>query len=212
MLAITERAVGVLGRIASSSDLVKGSAPGYCPVSAFFPLRAQNKTVREIWHKDNQPFVSLTVLFLRMTMLSHNQLIMVKSKRVGGHVRGYSGQSGSHEDRLERDLKRRRKEFRKRIIEARKAVGISQRELAVMIGCSQSLVSRVERGGEVDFVLFERWAAALTAPSFQTFATLDWRERATYPLATERHYRGHSIEEWKQFRKLRRWAAATRLL
>src|SRR5258708_7452544 len=119
---ITERVVGVSGRTANSSDLVKGSAPGYCPVSVESSLRAQHKAARETQPKITNSLCYLPLYIRGCPIMSHNRLIMAKSKRVGGYVREYSGQSGSHEDRLERDLKRRRKEFRKRIIDARKAV------------------------------------------------------------------------------------------
>jgi hypothetical protein len=74
-----------------------------------------------------------------------------------------------------------------------------------MLGCSQSLVARVEKGGEIDFVLFERWASILQG-SLLRFATLSSSENLKHPWdGKTQRYRGRTIADWKYYCKHNKW-------
>jgi transcriptional regulator with XRE-family HTH domain len=116
------------------------------------------------------------------------------------HPARASGKSGSLKDRMDWELKRQRKQFCQKLKTSREALGLSQRDLALMIGCNQSLVSRVERGMEVDFLLFQRWAGALNTPTNNFLSGEDIK-----PDPTSYEYLGHTLPEWKLFLTTRRW-------
>jgi len=66
-------------------------------------------------------------------------------------------------------MARRRRELVDDLAERRRAVGLSQTEVAALMGTSQSAVARLESGhGDVRFSTLERYAAALDQQ-------LDWR-------------------------------------
>jgi transcriptional regulator with XRE-family HTH domain len=118
--------------------------------------------------------------------------------------RKHSGQSGSWKDRFDADLKRRRKLFTKALITKREILGLSQSDLARMVGCSQSVVARGEQGKPVDFVLFERWAAIL-AGSISRFRYLDPGTMTDPKWMDEPLYEGKPISEWKFYLKMNHW-------
>ena len=131
-------------------------------------------------------------------MKSKNE-VQVKAKFIPWSRDRSSGTSGSMQNKLDADAKRGRKRLSKLLKERREAVGISQRVLGVMLGVTQSQVTRAERSGEVDFVLMERWAAALGCP-LTVFYTQD-PSTLSYPVWDPHayHYRNHSAEDWKVF-------------
>jgi transcriptional regulator with XRE-family HTH domain len=56
--------------------------------------------------------------------------------------------------------------------EARESVGLSQVQIAFMLGVHQSLVSRIEKTGGIEHVLLERYAC-LCNKNVSAFSTLD---------------------------------------
>ena len=68
-----------------------------------------------------------------------------------------------------RDMARRRQELVDDLAARRRAIGLSQTEVAALMGTSQSAVARLESGhSDVRFSTLERYAAALDQH-------LDWR-------------------------------------
>lgn len=104
------------------------------------------------------------------------------------------------------DYKNRHKGLAIALRRARNEAGLSQAEAAFMISSNQSFLSRVERTGEVDFVVLERLAAVYNKP-VSSFHTLDFeavtRRNLNQPDIPQ--YEGRTRAEWKYFVENRRW-------
>jgi transcriptional regulator with XRE-family HTH domain len=110
------------------------------------------------------------------------------------------------EERIQGDYSSGRGKLALRLREARKACGLRQNLVAFMTATSQSYISRVERTGDIEFVILERLAAVYSKP------VTDFLTRS-YGTVTARRpsepdvpmYMGKTRDEWKYYLKHKRW-------
>jgi len=78
------------------------------------------------------------------------------------------------------------------LLKARKAAGLNQATVALMLGTTQPTVGKLERSGRVPFIVLERLAAIYDVP-LSYFATL--------PVDTRKDgkYLGMTNEEWSNY-------------
>jgi transcriptional regulator with XRE-family HTH domain len=97
------------------------------------------------------------------------------------------------------------------LCEAREGVGLSQVQLAFMLGVHQSLVSRIEKTGSIDHVLLERYACVCNK-KVSDFTTLD-QAAGSKPLGQEKDWLYYSAlkNSWEYLIREGRWPSKERL-
>ncbi len=93
---------------------------------------------------------------------------------------------------LRRDYERRRKQIVLLLRNARKATGLTQKTVALMLGTTQPNVGKLERSGRVPFIVLERLAAIYDVP-LSHFVTLPPDTRK------DGKYLGMTNEEWSAY-------------
>jgi len=82
----------------------------------------------------------------------------------------------------------REMKFSERVRTARKYAGLSQEELALAIGCTQGLISKIERGDQEETTLIIKIARACRVNA-------DWLEDETGPMERDVYIVPDSIEK-----------------